>query len=535
MILAVTGCGVGEAPAALRVEPAELELTVELDAAAPAAFRVMNGAIDVTAAAVYAVTGTPLGTVAADGFHSDGRTGGRATITVTLGDATATFPVHVVLHASRNDAAAEVPGWFATAARVVVDGNLEPGDGAVLAPNLAGLDIALDPPAGDDLHDVEILGPDLDIHVYGSGGEARLNAAEWDAIARTSRGRSVELIAQSLATADPTTSHVVSVHVAVTDLPLPSEVLFAGRRTGEVAQVWSYDPTRGSTQLWATGAAVSGLGSDLASSRDSRRIAAGLTSDPGASPAGGGTVLDVASRAAVAPPSPQVGTWTGAAFQPDRSLVTANAGVLTLRSGDTALPLANLNLDVLASQPTVARNGHALAYVSGPMDTVTTPASPQPTPLELRVHDWNPATATLGPSLILAPATDGVFVKFPDFSPDDRFVLYSSVPAVTGATGDIMVARADGSESSILLASGYDMARFASPMIAARSGHPDAEPMVWIVMQSDRPVGGRDQTGVPQLYAMAFYPELGVASRPFYLPGQDAGVAVLHAPAILEH
>src|SRR5262249_19870251 len=136
---------------------------------------------------------------------------------------------------------------------------LEPGDGAVLAPNLAGLDVAIDPPAGDDLHDVELLGPDLDVHVYGSGGEARLNAAEWDAVARTSRGKPVELIARSLATADPTTSHVVSAHLAVADLPLASEVLFAGRHAGEVAQVWSYDPARAITQAWATGAAAAGL------------------------------------------------------------------------------------------------------------------------------------------------------------------------------------------------------------------------------------------------------------------------------------
>jgi hypothetical protein len=535
VILALTGCVVGEAAEPLRVEPAELELTVELDAVTPAAFRVMSGAIDVTADAAYAVTGTPLGTVAADGFHSDGRTGGRATVTVAFGGVTAKLPVHVVLHANRNDVAAEVPGWFAKAAQVVVDGDLEPADGAVLAPNLAGLDVAIDPPAGDDLHDVELVGTDLDVHVYGSGGEARFNAAEWDAIARTSRGHAVQLIARSLSTADPTTSHVVSTHVAVSDLPLASEVLFAGRHADDVAQVWSYDPRRGSIQAWATGAGAAGLGSDLASSRDGQRIAAGVTSAPGASPVGGGTVLDVASRAAVAPPSSQVGSWTGAAFLPDRSLVSANAGVLTLRSGDTALPLANVKTDVLASQPAVARNGHALAYVTGPMDTVTDPASPQPTALELRIHDWDPATAALGEPRTLAPATDGLFVKFPDFSPDDRFVLYSSVPAATGATGDIMVVRADGSAAPILLASGYDMARFASPIITARSGDPHATPMVWIVMQSDRPVGGRDQTGIPQLYAMAFYPELGLASTPFYLPGQDAGLAVLHAPAILEH
>src|SRR5690242_1656930 len=234
LLVLAAGCEVGEVgkaadpPAPLRVEPAALDLTVQLDAAAPAPFRVMSGAIDVTAKATYAMTGAPLGTVDADGFRSDGRTGGRATITVSFEGAGTGLQVHVALHASRNGATAQAPGWFASAAQVVTDGQLEPGDGAVLPPNLGGLEVALDPPAGDDLHDVEFLGPDLDVHVYGSGAEAKLNAAEWDAIARTSRGKTVELIARSLASATPTTSHVLSAHVAVAELPLSTEVLFAG-------------------------------------------------------------------------------------------------------------------------------------------------------------------------------------------------------------------------------------------------------------------------------------------------------------------
>lgn len=528
VILAVAACDVGEVEA-LQVEPARLDLGFQLDAPTPVTFRVTSGGNDVTADATYVMTGAPIGTIAAGSFHSDGRTGGQALVTVTFRGVTATLPVHVLLQSSRNAAASQVPGWFASADQVVVDSDLEPGDGAVLPPNLAGLDVALDPPAGDDLHDFEFLSPDLDLHVYGSGGVATLNAAEWDAVSRTSRGKPVELIARSLATATPTTAHVVSAHMAVTDLPIAT-VLFAGAHAGETPQLWSYDPTRSSTQAWATSAAAA----DLAISRDGRRIAAGLAS-PTDSPATSGTLLDVASRTAVVPPSSQVGLWTDAAFQPDGSLMTANAGVLTLRSGDTALPIKNLALDVLASQPTVAHNGHALAYVDGAMDTTTTPASPQPTPQELRIHSWDPASAMIGTPLTLVPATDGVFVKYPDFSSDDHLILYSSVPAPTGAMGDIMITPADASDDPVLVASGYDMARFASPITSAYSGYASADQMVWIVMQSDRAFGGRDQTGAPQLWAVAYYPELGTASSPIYLPGQDATLAVQHVPAILPH
>src|SRR3954471_22399576 len=78
VILAVTGCYVGDAPGARRVDPAELDLTVELGATTPVAFQVRSDAGDVTASATYKLTGAPLGTAAADGFHSNGRTGGRA-------------------------------------------------------------------------------------------------------------------------------------------------------------------------------------------------------------------------------------------------------------------------------------------------------------------------------------------------------------------------------------------------------------------------------------------------------------------------
>src|ERR1041384_3166253 len=90
VILAVAACDTGEV-SALNVEPARLDLGVQLDAPSPETFasrarrperggvRVTRGGTAVTAHATAGMAGAPLGTVAAGGFHSDGRTGGRAT------------------------------------------------------------------------------------------------------------------------------------------------------------------------------------------------------------------------------------------------------------------------------------------------------------------------------------------------------------------------------------------------------------------------------------------------------------------------
>jgi hypothetical protein len=134
---------------------------------------------------------------------------------------------------------------------------------------------------------------------------------------------------------------------------------------------------------------------------------------------------------------------------------------------------------------------------------------------------------------VLAPKAPGVVYKLPDFSPDERWVTYTRAPEQFRVMGDVMITLADGSIGSLTLAKGFDMARFASSLEAARAGTAEWQPMVWIVMKSDHAVGGRDQTHSPQLWAMVFYPERGVASRPFHLPGQDPEIGVLHAPAAL--
>lgn len=532
MILVVGGCDVGLETTTLRVEPEVLDLTVELGKTHPVAITVLADGLDVTAHATFVLDGAPLGELDERGFTSDGRTGGRATVTVHHDGLTTSLPLRVVLHSARGDAPPQAVGWFGEATPLPMDALLEPGDGAVLPRNLANLDVHFAVPATDDLHEIAILAPELDFHIYGRGAAgartAALTPAEWDAITRTSRGGYVDIIARTLSSAAPTEMHVASAHVVIADHELAAEVLFTGRRpTDPVSQVWSYALARGTTEPWANGANGDCIGCHLAISRDGKRIAAASTYTTPTGTTFGGGMMDAKTRYFMAPPSASIGMWQSAAFGPDDVLVSAAGGVLTLRDGFTALPLRNLPTEQPAAQPAVASN--RIAFAAGPIDPVAT----IPIQEELRVAAWDPKTFALGASRVLAPKIDGTVVKLPDFSPDERWVTYTRATEQFKVPGDIMITLADGTIPSLTLARGFDMARFASSLEAARAGGTDTEPMVWIVMRSNRPVGARSQEHVPQLWAMAFYPEKGIASRPFYLPGQDPQIGVLHAPTVL--
>lgn len=537
VLLASAGCTTSpDTP--LRFEPEALQLTVDLDApGAPLPLRILAGDTDVTAEAQLTLRGAPLGTVDAAGFTSDGRTGGRAEIVATLDGATGTLPVRVVLRSTRLlDAPAQLPGWFAAARDELGEASLEPGDGAVLPPNLGRLDVHFAAAATDDAHELALLGPELDLRVYAAGPAAartiELTPAEWDAVTRTSLGQTAELVVRSLASQTPATARRTAARLAITELPFAEEVLFTGKMAVEpVPQIWSYRPARASTERWANGPAGSCLGCHIAVSRDGRRIAAGGSIQEAGGPiVGGGVLLDARTRYYTAPPSAAVGDWVSAAFDPGGDLVTTNKGVMTLRDGATALPRATLTPALPANQPAISPDGRALAYVAGPIDLSTT----QPSTRELRIHDWDAATATLGASRTLVPAREGAFLKLPDFSPDNRWVVLSRLPALFRSSGSILVVRADGTAPPIELTPALDdFARFASPLSTARGGAPAAEPMMWIVMKSYRPLGPSPQADTGQLWAMAFYPERGLASRPFHLPGQRRDVAVLHAPQVL--
>lgn len=535
--LGLVGC-VSTSEPELRIEPLGLELEVGLDAAATLPIRlvvVQDGvASEVDGDARWTLEGDDLGRVDGDGFTSDGRTGGRATISATFGSMAASLPVHVKITSRRADLApAAAETWFALATDIRSDdaAALEPGDGAVLPPNLGRLDVAFAAIDSDDVHEVTLRGPDLDLRVVmpASPGprQIELTAAEWDAVSRTSRGKGVDLVVRSLCSAEPNQAREANAHLTIADLAFPRTVLFTGKGTTDtLPKMFAYDTATANVGPWMNTPATDCVGCHVAVSRDGTRVVAGGRING----VGGSFILDTAAKTIMSPPSVDIGFFQAAAFDPTGALVTTNGSVMTVRDGTNAQPIATLTTDIPATQPSIAHDGQALAYVGGALDPVTT----QPAPAELRIHSWHLPTATLGAPRVLLAKRPGQFLKHPDFSSDDRWVIVTSSSDVFRTPGSVLVLPADGSQvTPTVLTTGADFASFASPIVAARAGSDDAEPITWVLLKSYRPVGARSQIGVGQLWAMAFFPERGTASRPFHLPGQQASVAVLHKPNAL--
>jgi len=283
-----------------------------------------------------------------------------------------------------------------------------------------------------------------------------------------------------------------------------------------------YDMATAQISPMLTGPNGTCVGCHVAISADGSRIAAGMASAFGG-PAGilfdnvQGTILATSDATPMTP-------WLAASFDPAGALVTTDrTGGMALRDGRTGALVAPVVLGELATSPTIAPDGGAIAYTE--VDAGTPIGNPVGDALHVR--PWNAATAEVGAPLELV--RDGHGVVMPVYSPDGKWIAYGTSTDGTNerVTGSSAV-RSDGSGRIVeLTADPKDgLARWASPV-----GTSGGEAMVWIVMNSGRPVPGLP-AGTGQLWIEAFYPDRGIISPAFHLPGQGT-VSMLHGPLAL--
>ncbi len=539
LAVAASACTALDAPA-LHVQPAALDIDVSLGEPAPAAaLRVLIGDSDVTASATLAVADPSLGTLAGATFTPTGHLGGATTIAVSAGGDMIDVPVAVRVHGVRF-----AGGIAATVQTVLAPGNdtiatypVEPGDGAVLPPGLGALEVDFGADDADGVHEVSLVSPYADVHVYAPGApgprHVALTADEWQVIAQTNRGGDAALeVRSAAATGGPV--HVLSAQVEIADAD-PSAFVFGGTdadATGAITgrpRLYHYDPHTAAVTPYVAEPAGGGgcIGCHIAVSPDGKKIAAA-----GMAGTGGpivGMIIDTSSQAitTIADTSP----WNTGVFDPGGRLLTSYTatGDLVLRDGTTAAPIATLAIGEPAAGPAISPDGRSLVYAA-----MAAPEANNPAGTALRVRPWDAAAATVGPAITVATA-QGVLA--PEFSSDGAWILYarSTEPDERGLIG-VDVVRADGSAQPIELTTGASdrLARWMSPIAPVRAGGRDAEPFAWIAFTSARAVGAQPMPGqVVSLWLAAFYPARGVLSRPIHLPGQSLAVTALHAPYAL--
>jgi hypothetical protein len=522
---------IGCTGSALRVEPEVIDVDVDLAQPAPQVeLRVFLDDKDVTEEASFAVAGKPLGTMAGAQWISDGHTGGTGSITVSAAGATAMVPVTATVHETRFcGVPAEAANWF-TSQDVAVVQPLDPEDGAVLPPTLGKLEVDFGADDADDIHEVAVTAPYLDIRVYAPGAPGprhlELDADEWQAIGSTTRGDGFALDVRSTKTGGGAAVHTVSSHLEVADLDA-STLVFGGADTDANGgltgrpELYRYDMPHAAITPFASADCI---GCHIAVSPDGKRIAAAGMATPGSGVIVGMTI-DVASGAVTISND----AWNTGVYDPGGRLLTSltATGELTLRDGTTAAPIMTVPLGEPAAGPAISSDGRSLAYA-----VMAAPEANNPAGTALRVRPWDAATGNVGTPITVA--TDAGILA-PQFSSDGAWIVYtrSTEPTERGIVGGAVV-RADGSAPPVVLTTGLgdQIPRWASPVASVRSGGRDAEPIVWIAFSSSRAVGPVPML-VKSLWVAAFYPARGVLARPFHLPGQSRMFSALHSPYAL--
>lgn len=541
MCFAIAGCAASvDMPPVLRVEPPAIAFTIAPGEQAGVTLHAYVGAGDereVTAEASFAFAGTALGAIAGNRFTSDGATAGSATLAVTYDGLVATVPVEVDLRGRRlvDGVPASAPDAFAAATQLTRAAALDPGDGAILPPDLDRLEVKYPAGGAGSLERLVITAPHLHLEIYapGAAGQVSLTSAEWRAISSTARGVPFALDAASLE-AGATSSHVSTAQLAVADLDLDT-VLFGGRLGAtDDPTLWRYEPITASVQPFAI-AGHTCVGCHIAASPDGTRIAAGALV-PGTAEGATGFIAD-ALQGTVMAEADAGAPWLTGSFDPSGRLVTAWEGALTLRDGATGAPLAPVATGEPASAPTISADGK-LAYVT--LDQGGE-ASSFPLGNALHVRPWDPAAGTVGAPLELARDPGGTGVLLPQFSPDGAWIAYTRTSsALSGVPRSAVAVRADGTGTPVELVppssapatqAANGLARWASPIAMARAGGIAPERMAWVVFVAPYPADNPNLGG--QLWLEAFFPDRGVVSPPFHLPGQPGSLEVLHAPTAI--
>jgi WD40 repeat protein len=228
--------------------------------------------------------------------------------------------------------------------------------------------------------------------------------------------------------------------------------------------------------------------------------------------------------------------WNFGTFNPDGSqLVTAHAGVLTLRDGTTGVPLTTLGGTGRATQPDWSPDGKHLVYATDAPGTD---------------YDWK----ILGGSIFVLDEAGGTWSAprllvqaqgdnnyYPSFSPDGEWVLFNRAASgysYNNPAAEIWIVKADGSAPPFKLAAAHDGAGLTdswprwSPFVQP-GGVGDAlgGPLMWITVSSKRAYGVELGANMhAQLWMFGFAPARQAAGMDpsfpaFWLPFQNIATA----------
>lgn len=521
----------------LEIEPAGAVLVVKNGAPVSQPFtataRLPDGSsADVTASTTWHVADTTLGAMTGATLVAPGPRGGATMVHASYQGATAAVPVTIKVSnvtvvppapgnaADLFAAASEDPGRAPTI--------VYPSDQTMVPPNLGEFDTHFADGAGNDLFEVSLTSPFVDVRMYvtaAGSGWVVFPPDAWRIAGETERGRGLKVTVRGLATGSPGlagSSPPLAVRVAKDDVE-GGIYYWAASASG----IYRHDfgkPGVPAEPYYTPAQSGGRCVACHALSRDGTRMA--VTFDGGN---GGATVLDVASRAPLFNPDGSVLRSNFTVFDPSGTrMLTTFQGTITLRDPATAGVITTVPAGAYATHPDWSPRGDLICWIAV--------ASPSADWYfgggRLMIQPYDAASDTFGAPVELVPqGPQNIF--YPTFSPDGEWILYnqSSEDAYDDATAEIWAVPVDGSRPPLKVSAANvgpgltnSWARWAP--FPQQTGGEMNEPFYWFTVSSKRAFGVRLGQGVPQIWMAPFFPMRAAAGQDpslpaFRLPFQD--------------
>jgi len=523
---------------ALRVRPSEAVVHLVEGVADPlrfaATFVTADGETrDVTPEATFEVAPASLGEFRGPVFHANPAVSGRGAVIARYGRWHGRGSIAVSEVILREGVDPEEPERFALdAAAAIAPRIVQPPDGALLPPNLFGLQWLIrterhhtfelrfsgpglevreyfrcTPVDGPCYHTVEAdlwdrvvgegrAGTEIEYQVRGRGGAGRYQVGSSDVRRFRLAG---EAIGGGVYYWDAASGDVMR-HEFGTRAPI-AETFLNGLPDHPEYCVGCHDVSRGGANI----------------SVQVRTLDA---------PSFGFATLDVASRTTMfwSPPAPG-GRVAYSSFSPTGDAIVSISGdLMTIRSARTG-ELIEMATIGAGSMPSFSPDGLEVAYsrFGGSSSEVTPGMRPRGISVVRRTETgWMPAR-----EVVAAEGGDGLRCFDPQWSPDGQWLLMTRSTGPDGPygapPGELWVAAADG--SVILSLEALSTGRESWPRWDTSAYVEQEEPLFWFIFSSRRPIEGRGDAGAAQLWMSAFRPQLAARGEspmtpPFRLPFQ---------------
>jgi hypothetical protein len=495
--------------------------------------------MDVTSLATFSLDLGALGVFSGPTLTANGMLAGATQVRASYHGVSAMVPVTIKVSAVQivGSAPMNAPDLFGAATEDPsrAPTTVYPTDQTLVPPNLGDFEVHWTDGAGNDLFEVSVTSPFLDLREYvnASGtGWVSFPPDTWAIAGESEKGASVKVVVRGMQSASPATagsSSPVAVGISGEDI-MGGIYYWSPTNQGILRHDFSkpLDPVESFYTSVESGHCVA----CHALSRDGTKMA--ITYDGGDQSM---TVLDVASRTPYIPINTIYSNFS--VFNPDGTkLLTTSHGVLTLRDPSTGMALGTVPTPGYATHPDWSPMGDKIVYV-----IADNPSGNDWhfTGGHLFVQPVDQTTYTFGAATELVPAMGTTNVYYPTFSPDGNWILFNEsqqtgVPSDGDAYSDpsaqIFVVPTDGSLPPALVATANLGPNLTNSWVRwapfeETTGGETPQPFYWFTFSSFRQFGVRLPGGTrPQIWMAPFFPDRAAAgmdpSLPaFWLPFQD--------------